>query len=84
MVSITPVAIQSERPVPVPYVAISSCGNAFMKPTIVASPVALQNMNMIQAIVAQGIAADESPAIIAIIRKTKARSYPSMTWKILM
>ena len=50
-----------------------------MKPTIVASPVALQNMNIIQAIVAQGIAEEESPAIIAIIRKTKARSYPSMT-----
>lgn len=77
--SITPVAIQSERPVPVPYVAMSSCGNDFMKPTIVASPVALQNMNIIQAIVAQGIAEEESPAIMAIIRKTKARSYPSMT-----
>ena len=84
MVSITPVATQSERPVPVPYVAISSWGKAFINPTIVASPVALQNMNIIQAVVAQGIAAAESPAIIAIIKKTNARSYPSITWKILM
>ena len=69
IVRITPVAIQSESPVPVPYVAISSCGNAFINPTIVASPIDLQNMKIMQADVAQGIATPElSPAIIAAIK----------------
>ena len=69
IVRITPVAIQSESPVPVPYVAISSCGKAFINPTIVASPIDLQNMKIMQADVAQGIATPElSPAIIAAIK----------------